>query len=129
MRILKFGGSSLAKPERVERVCGIVARAAGEGEIAVVVSAFGGVTDSLLATTGAAARQEESWVPRIDGLERRHRVAVESLASEADRAALDAFVGEIFGSVRDLVHGVFLLREASARTLDAVASAGERLSA
>jgi aspartokinase/homoserine dehydrogenase 1 len=129
VKILKFGGSSLAKPERVESVCRIVARAAGEGQIAVVVSAFGGVTDSLLGTTGAAARREDSYLPRIEGLERRHRVAVEALAPEAERAALDAFVGEIFAGVRDLVHGVYLLREASARTLDAVASAGERLSA
>jgi aspartokinase/homoserine dehydrogenase 1 len=129
VKILKFGGSSLAKPERVERVCGIVAGAAGEGRIAVVVSAFGGVTDSLLATTGAAARREDSWIPRIDGLERRHRVAVEALASESDRAALESFVTEAFGSVRDLLQGVYLLREASARTLDSVASVGERLSA
>jgi aspartokinase/homoserine dehydrogenase 1 len=129
VKILKFGGSSLAKPERVESVCAIVARARAEGRIAVVVSAFGGVTDSLLGTTGAAARREDSYLPRIEGLERRHRAAVEALASEADRPALDAFVGEVFGGVRDLLHGVYLLREASARTLDAVASAGERLSA
>ena len=59
MKILKFGGSSLATPPRVASVTKIVAAARAEGEIAVVVSAFGGVTDSLLAVAHAAEQRDE----------------------------------------------------------------------
>ncbi|MBZ0267376.1 aspartate kinase, partial [bacterium] len=49
MRILKFGGTSVGSPERVRAVAAIVADARGAEEpLAVVVSAFGGVTDALL---------------------------------------------------------------------------------
>jgi len=129
VRILKFGGSSLARPDRVEKVCGIVAAAARDGDACVVVSAFGGVTDSLLAVTRAAARRDDAYLPHLEGLEKRHRTAAEALAPPADLPALLDFVGEVFRNARELAHGAFLLREASARTLDAVAGAGERLSA
>ncbi len=129
MRILKFGGSSLAKPDRVERVCGIVRRSRDEGPIAVVVSAFGGVTDSLIAAAHAAARRDGTSGSRIDGLEKRHQVAAESLASEVELEELLERITTVFRHVRELVHGASILRETSDRTLDAVASVGETLSA
>ena len=48
MKILKFGGSSLSTPERIRGVVPIVLNARREGGVMVVVSAFGGVTDTLL---------------------------------------------------------------------------------
>ena len=48
MKVLKFGGSSLATAERVHKVVEIVESATVDGPVAVVVSAFGGVTDDLI---------------------------------------------------------------------------------
>ena len=47
--VQKFGGSSLASAEHIQRVAKIVARARQEGnQVAVVVSAMGGETDRLI---------------------------------------------------------------------------------
>jgi len=49
MRILKFGGSSIANPERIKNVIDIVKHYHTlHTEIALVVSAQGGVTDQLV---------------------------------------------------------------------------------
>jgi aspartokinase/homoserine dehydrogenase 1 len=57
MKILKFGGSSLATPERVLGVVDIVKGAVADGPVTVVVSALGGVTDDLVKASSAAARR------------------------------------------------------------------------
>jgi bifunctional aspartokinase / homoserine dehydrogenase 1 len=129
LRILKFGGSSLATPERVTAVCELIAAAAARGPVAVVVSAFGGVTDSLLAAAGAAARGEDDYRGALEALAERHRRAGVELAAEGERDALEERLERDLGDLGDLLHGARLVREASPRTRDAVASYGERLSA
>jgi hypothetical protein len=62
MRVLKFGGTSVADAGAVRRLLAIVAReraAAGEGPL-VVVSALAGVTDRLLAMAGRAGAGDEA---------------------------------------------------------------------
>ncbi|MCA9751920.1 MAG: aspartate kinase, partial [Gemmatimonadetes bacterium] len=78
MRILKFGGSSLSTPERIRSVTDIVAAARRADRVAVVVSAFGGVTDSLLGLARAAAAGEPDWRPRLGEIVARHREALEA---------------------------------------------------
>lgn len=129
MRVLKFGGSSLATPERVEAVVEIVAEAAGRGPVAVVVSAFGGVTDALTDAAGRASRHDASWQTVCSELAARHRRAAETLAPAAERAGLDGEVARTLGELSDLLHGAWLVREASPRTRDRILSYGERLSA
>ena len=52
--VQKFGGSSLADPERLRRAAGIVLAARAEGcLVAVVVSAAGDSTDDLIALAHA----------------------------------------------------------------------------
>ena len=128
MKILKFGGSSLDTPERVAAACDIVRTARAEGEVAVVVSAFGGVTDSLLETTRLAERGEQ-YQQVLGGLQQRHEEAVRALAAGDEAAGLLSLVAETLRSTGELVSGVSTLREASLRTLDRIQSAGEILSA
>src|SRR5262245_13072848 len=60
MRILKSGGSSVGTPERVRATAAIIRRAQAErGPIAVVVSAFQGVTDQLLTLAERASRGDD----------------------------------------------------------------------
>lgn len=129
MKILKFGGSSVATPEAVGAVTEIVAAASRRGEVAVVVSAFGGVTDALLSAAAAAVTDGEAYREPLAAIEARHRQAAETLTPAAERSAAAAFLDTTLGELRDLLHGVALLREASRRTLDSISSYGERLSA
>src|SRR5262245_2466263 len=72
MRVLKFGGSSLATPARIRTVAGIVLEAARRERVVLVVSALQGVTDQLLETARRAERGDEGWVGLYRTLTRRH---------------------------------------------------------
>ncbi|RKT57305.1 aspartate kinase [Saccharothrix australiensis] len=59
--VRKYGGSSLATPERVRNVAGALAALAAEGrQVVVVVSAMGDTTDELVALAGEFADLPEA---------------------------------------------------------------------
>lgn len=128
MKVLKFGGSSLATAERIRAVTGIVNESLAAGRVAVVVSAMGGVTDALVAL-GDEAASGRDYHARLDDLRARHRQTAAELLP-ADEAA-EAFTGidSVLDELGSLLHGVSLVGECSPRTGDTVLSCGERLSA
>ena len=126
MKVMKFGGSSVATPERIRSVAEILKEARSLGEVAVVVSALGGVTDELIATAKTAAAGDAAYTEALDRLESRHLEAARELAEPAEREVLESGISTELGDLRDLLHGTYLVREASPRTLDRVTSYGER---
>ena len=128
LRVLKFGGSSLATPEHVRRVARIVGDTADTGPVVVVVSAFQGVTDALLECARLAERADATAEAACDAIVARHRAAAKALTDPGDRATrarVDALVREL----RGVLLGVRLLGCCPPAALDGVASFGERLSA
>lgn len=129
-KVLKFGGSSAATPERVRDVINIVLEAQKKyGEIAVVFSAFGGTTDQLIHASNVAAKGDESYKELLKEIEKRHLDAVKALVGIKQQTPVLANVKMIINELDDLLHGVFLLKELSTRMLDCIMSFGERLSA
>ncbi|WP_412068260.1 bifunctional aspartate kinase/homoserine dehydrogenase I [Rubrivirga sp. IMCC43871] len=127
VHVAKFGGTSVGTPDRVRRVVELSTGAETAGHRRVVVSsAFGGVTDDLLAAIGAAVGRTGEHRDILDRVRRRHAETVDALAAEGERAALHGRLDALFGEVGELLHGVSLLRECSARFRDAIVSAGER---
>ena len=56
--VMKFGGTSVADPERIRRAARRVAEAKADGhQVAVVVSAMGHTTDELIGLAGKVARE------------------------------------------------------------------------
>jgi aspartokinase len=56
MRVIKFGGSSVSTPERIKNAIDITLKIKKQhAQLAVVISAFGGVTDEVLATLKQAS--------------------------------------------------------------------------
>ena len=95
MLVMKFGGSSVGAADRIERVRGIVARFAAQRPV-VVVSAFRGVTDDLL----ALARQAQSGkVPDLAFLRKRHEEVISGL--ELDGRLVEGLLAEVILSVGD----------------------------
>jgi len=130
MKVLKFGGSSVAKPERIQGVVDILKTYYSKGEqFTVVFSAFGGVTDTLIEMGTLAAKGDEAYMKILDGFCQRHiDAANELLKGELLKQVLPELENnnEV---LKNLLYGVFLVREASPRTLDYVLSFGERSSA
>ncbi|MFN3802775.1 hypothetical protein, partial [Belliella pelovolcani] len=72
MKILKFGGSSVANEESIKKVFEIIKESKKKDQIAVVFSAFGGVTEVLLRSASNAKHGDKSFVEAIKKLEDRH---------------------------------------------------------
>lgn len=130
VRIMKFGGTSVSDPVRIRTVAELVAAEAARGPVVVVVSALGGVTNALADAARAAAAGSEAWRNGWEALARRHREALKALLDGEPDQTLEREFGQLVESdLRDLLHGVSLVREASPRTLDAILAHGEILSA
>ena len=128
MKVLKFGGSSVATPDRIRAVIEIV-KPYLHGEVAVVFSAFGGVTDELIGISKLALDGDSQYRQKADLLERRHLEAVRELVSIQKQSGILAQVKIKMNELEDVLHGVFLVKERTPRTLDYIMSFGERLSA
>ena len=130
---MKFGGTSVADPEAIKRLIGIVrhqleSQKGGDDAPVVVVSALAKVTDQLvqvarLAEDGEADRAADALRALLD----RH-VAVASAVTSESRAETVAKVRQEFEELIGLVHALAVLREVSPRSLDAVLAAGEVVS-
>jgi len=129
MRILKFGGSSLATTDFIRNVGRIVLERARRGPVIVVVSAFQGVTNQLL----DCARLAEKGDPRYDAswkkIARRHQSAVDDLLGKRRGIRVRVQVDAMLGELHDALHGIQLLGHCPPRALDLTASFGERLCA
>lgn len=129
MKILKFGGSSVANTQNIRKVFEILKSAHQSDEIAVVFSAFGGVTEILLKSAEKAMMGDRSYIDQIKAQEERHFDIVKELIPIQLQSAVLTFVKVRFNELEDLYHGIFLIKECSPRTIDYVGSFGERLSA
>jgi len=129
VRVLKFGGSSLGTPGRIEEVRRIVSNAADRDRVLVVVSAFQGITNQLLECADLAARRDAASQQRFDKIARRHRSAVAALLGSRASRRTAAQVDQLLRELQDTLHGIGLLGYCPPPALDLTASFGERLSA
>lgn len=126
MIILKFGGSSVATSGRVKNIASII-RNQPKGRLAVVFSAFGGVTDDLITTCRRAAARENCYMELFDKIQQRHHDCIRELGLRGNKKLHD-YISGIFTEIHDILHGVYLVNELSARTLDFISGQGEVLS-
>ena len=128
MKVLKFGGSSVATPARIQSVIEIV-KPYLQGDVAIVFSAFGGVTDMLIQISTLALEGNLEYKDRLAELEKRHLTAVRELVNIQKQSGILAQVKFMMNELEDVLHGVYLVKERTTRTLDYVMSFGERISA
>ena len=125
MRVLKFGGTSVGSAEAIKQVGEIVKQSARSEQLAVVVSAVGGVTNALIELGEKAAVRDRSYEELLTSLKLRHLELYATLNGQED----EGFIEKLFGQLSEVCKGVFLLKELTPRTSDYIQSCGERLSA
>jgi bifunctional aspartokinase / homoserine dehydrogenase 1 len=128
MQVLKFGGSSVANAENINKVVDVVQKALQKNKITLVVSALGGVTDALLHTASFAAAGDEVYKDKLKEIENRHLETVKGLLPITHQSGVLSLVKKNCNEIEDICNGIFLLRELSARTKDRIVSYGELLS-
>ena len=129
MRILKFGGSSLATVDCIRKVGKIILENTRREPAVIVVSAFQGVTNELLQCAQLAENGDVLWESVWRQIVARHRSMLGRLIAKRRAALFERKLVPLFNDLHDALHGVQLLNHAPPRARDLVTSFGERLSA
>jgi len=127
MKVLKFGGSSVANSENIQKVIAIVANASKKEKIAVVVSAFGKTTNNLLAGANLALEDIKVAKETLENIKTLHYKVIDDLIIK-NKKEVTVEVASLFERLTSIYEGIFLLQELSNKTLAKVSSFGERLS-
>ena len=129
MKVLKFGGTSVGSVESILSLKAIVEKEAQEQPVIVVVSALGGITDKLIATSVLAQKGDEAWKDEFQAMVERHHKMIDTIITDPrKRELLFNIVDSLFEQLRSIYFGVYLIHDLSKKTQDAIVSYGERLS-
>ncbi|MGO4821153.1 MULTISPECIES: bifunctional aspartate kinase/homoserine dehydrogenase I [unclassified Flavobacterium] len=128
MKVLKFGGTSVANAINIKLVLNIVQQQAKQDQLIVVVSALSKVTDLLQLAATIAASNDESYKEIVAEIEKKHIDTLKELIPVSEQSSLLSHVKRIINHLETLLDGCFLLGELSNRTSDTILSFGELLS-
>lgn len=128
MRVLKFGGSSLATPARLRTVADIILETVKDETAIVVVSAFQGVSNQLLECARLAAAGNSEYEKSFQAIAKRHHDAILDLIPTQNEE-ITRTVNELLQELSEILQGTTLLKEITLGAFDHISSFGERLSA
>ena len=129
MKVLKFGGTSVGSVKSILSLKKIVEKEAKQGPVVVVVSALGGITDKLIATSQLALQGDERYKTEFDAIVDRHHQMIDTIITDNQkRVELFNTVDHLFEQLKSIYQGVYLIHDLSEKTQDAIVSYGERLS-
>ena len=127
MKVLKFGGSSVANSENIQKVLAIVEQESKNQKVAVVVSAFGKTTDQLLSAANKALKNITEAKETLETIKKLHEEVINDLITTHKKEVSEE-VSELFKRLLSIYEGLYLLKELSDKTVAKIASFGERLS-
>ncbi len=125
--VMKFGGTSLADGERIKAAAALAADASRKEGVAVVVSAMGGTTDTLLGVIGKATRMKDREIDAfVAGVRKMHEEAVAVAVSKKRDRIMEAMAMRS----DELAEAITNIRDTGLTThfRDRVASFGEKFS-
>ena len=129
MKVLKFGGTSVGSVDSILCLKQIVEKESQQGPVIVVVSALGGITDKLIATSQLALRGDDMWEQEYNAIVARHQDMIDHIIIDPlERIQLLGKVNPLLEQLRSIYTGVYLIHDLSEKTQAAIVSYGERLS-
>lgn len=128
MKVLKFGGTSVANSENISKVQKILSADSSE-QLAVIVSALGGTTDLLLQAADLAASQQGDYKKILNEIERRHLTTIKELLPIQAQSAVLSKIKSQLNDLEALLDGASMVGEVTAKLSDKIVSHGELLSA
>lgn len=136
MKVLKFGGTSVGSAENINKVISILEQQSKNANIAVVVSAVGGITDKLLEAANLACDNNSDYIDKYNAIWSQHNTVIEGLFLNPNKDAnlqdchdeLHDLISTKLNELRRLLDGIFLINELSPKTKDKLLSFGEILS-
>ncbi|WP_417444032.1 bifunctional aspartate kinase/homoserine dehydrogenase I [Joostella sp.] len=128
MKVLKFGGTSVANAENIEKVKDIVVNSSKEEKTTIIVSAFGGVTDMLVKASLLASSLDEDYKNVLEEIEERHIKTAQELISINNQSKVISNIKRELNVLETLLEGAFLIGEITPKLLDKIVGYGELLS-
>ena len=127
MKILKFGGTSVANASTISLVKEIVSNTESD-KVVVIVSAFGGITDLLLNTAKLAANYDDSYSSILNEIEKRHLSTIKELIPINSQSKVLSKVKSELNALETLLEGAYMIGEITPKLSDKIVSYGELLS-
>ena len=128
MNVLKFGGTSVGSAENIKKVIEIVKSSSENDQVAVVVSAVGGITDKLMRASQKAIENDLNYKNDFNKLKEQHIEIMEGLLSGSTLTDTKDVILEKLSELERLLDGIFLINELSPKTTDKLLSFGELMS-
>ena len=128
MKVLKFGGSSVANSTNISKVVQIITNNCNNKKIIVVVSAFGKTTNKLIASANKAAANDKNYFLSFNEVKQLHFRVIDDLVAKNQQSKVHQKVNDLFNELQTLLEGCFLLKEVTPKTMATVSSFGELLS-
>ncbi|MEO6220477.1 MAG: bifunctional aspartate kinase/homoserine dehydrogenase I, partial [Ginsengibacter sp.] len=108
MKVLKFGGSSVANAHNINRVISILEQSVEkDGNTIIILSALGGATDALLEAAALASRGNASYNEKLQAIEHRHLSTVRELIPLDKQSSVLSMVKKRCNEIEDICKGVF----------------------
>jgi aspartate kinase len=132
--VQKFGGTSVGISERLSSIVEIVRKTSCDFKPIVVVSAVSGTakssgTTSLLLQAAQAATSRDSYDSCIENIFSQHESLIDAVLPGKSGTEIKDRIREELDKAKNFLHAVSVIGEASPRSVDVVASLGERMSA
>ncbi|MCV9878334.1 bifunctional aspartate kinase/homoserine dehydrogenase I [Brenneria izbisi] len=130
MRVLKFGGTSVANAERFMRVADIIENNARQGQVATVLSAPAKITNHLVAMIDKTVAGQDI-LPNLNDAEAIFSSLLQGLAESQpgfDMPRLKALVDQEFAQLKQVLHGIALLGQCPDSVNALIICRGEKLS-
>ena len=125
MQVLKFGGTSVANAENISKVVAILTTKSETDQVIAVVSALGGMTDTLQRAGELANDKDEHYLQLWESIQERHLDTASEL--DLDEKAKN-HLKEGLSELKKILQGIYLINEFSEKTRDKVLGFGELLS-
>ncbi|MDA3957193.1 aspartate kinase [Oceanispirochaeta sp.] len=126
MNVKKFGGSSLADAGKIKQTVEIV-KQNKDTSLCLVLSAMKGVTNTLVEAAQWAESGDKKYQNNIEKIRKKHLDCVNDLFIDPKPEGIEYTIESMFVELNEILHGVELVRECSAKTMDLIMSFGERL--
>lgn len=126
MKVLKFGGTSVANSKSLTNVLEIIKKQ--DQPVVVVVSALGGVTDLLMEMLALAQSRKEHFKNNLTEIEKRHLEPIKKCIPIQNQSAIISFLKKHINALESLLDAIFLLEEVTVKNNATIASYGEILS-
>ena len=123
MKVLKFGGTSVADSKSISKVISILK--SNDDNLIIIVSAFSGITNLLQKCLNLKGKSTEGVIKEI---ENRHLEVIENLSSLNGQSSLKSFLKEKLNELEEILDAISTIDEVTQKTVSKVLTVGEILS-